>query len=44
MEYKQLTKEVQIPVLGLGTWQTGGRTEADYSEDEKNIKAINAAI
>ncbi|MBI5393135.1 aldo/keto reductase [Candidatus Woesearchaeota archaeon] len=44
MEYKQLTADVQIPVLGLGTWQIGGRTEADYTDDEKNIKAITAAV
>jgi diketogulonate reductase-like aldo/keto reductase len=44
MEYKTLYKDTQIPVLGLGTWQIGGRLEADYSKDKENVEAIKKAI
>jgi diketogulonate reductase-like aldo/keto reductase len=44
MDYKQLTKDCRIPVIGLGTWEIGGRTEADYSKDEAAVEAIMAAI
>lgn len=43
MEYKKI-KNLILPVLGLGTWQIGGRLEADYSEDDKSIQAIKDAI
>ncbi|PKP52397.1 MAG: aldo/keto reductase [Bacteroidetes bacterium HGW-Bacteroidetes-1] len=33
-----------IPVLGLGTWEMGGRSSADKSEDNKWIHAIEFAI
>src|SRR5690606_35488374 len=33
-----------LPVYGLGTWQMGGRGEADYSNDSAEIKAIQKAI
>ena len=44
MEYKELTKGVKIPVLGVGTWGLGGKHSADYSDDENAIAAIRAAI
>jgi len=44
MEYKNLIDNVQIPVLGLGTWLMGGRMEPDYSDDENCIQAIKKAI
>ncbi|HSX18566.1 MAG TPA: aldo/keto reductase [Candidatus Saccharimonadales bacterium] len=44
MEYKNLTKKVKIPALGLGTWHMGGDMTADYSQDEKYISAIGYAI
>jgi len=44
MEYKLLYGNVKIPVLGLGTWQIGGKYEADYSSDEENIQAMKKAI
>jgi diketogulonate reductase-like aldo/keto reductase len=33
-----------LPELGLGTWQMGGRREADFSKDKEDIAAIKAAI
>ncbi len=33
-----------LPELGLGTWQMGGRREADFSNDAQEIEAIKAAI
>ncbi len=44
MEYKNLIDDTQIPVLGLGTWLIGGGIEADHSDDNKSIKAIQAAM
>lgn len=35
---------MKMPMLGLGTWQMGGRTTADYSQDKKEILAIQHAI
>ena len=40
MEYKDLTENQKIPVLGLGTWGIGSGTGADYSQDEKHVDAI----
>lgn len=39
-----LQQRVNIPVLGLGTWEMGGRHQADKSEDTKWIDAISFAI
>ena len=34
----------RIPVLGLGTWRVGGGMTADYSQDERELAGIRAAI
>ncbi|MBN1693850.1 aldo/keto reductase [candidate division WOR-3 bacterium] len=44
MEYKNLTKNTKIPVLGLGTWEIGGRMSRDTSYDAEGIAAIRGAI
>ncbi|MBI2572443.1 aldo/keto reductase [Candidatus Woesearchaeota archaeon] len=44
MQFKPLTKKVNIPVLGLGTWKIGGEREADFSKDKESIDAIQQAI
>jgi myo-inositol catabolism protein IolS len=41
---KTLANGFSLPVYGLGTWQMGGRWEADISQDEKEIHAIQHAI
>lgn len=41
---KRLSSGFELPVLGLGTWQMGGRREVDTSHDEQDITAIRAAI
>ena len=42
---KTLKNGFQMPVLGLGTWQMGGRHERDpNNNDEADIRAIRAAI
>jgi diketogulonate reductase-like aldo/keto reductase len=45
MEYKILTGNFKIPVIGLGTFKIGGSsTEPDFSEDKESIQAIKDAI
>jgi diketogulonate reductase-like aldo/keto reductase len=44
MEYKNLTKNTKIPVLGLGTWEIGGGMSTDTSRDNEGITAIRKAI
>jgi len=44
MEYKSLTEEVKIPVLGIGTWGMGGEFSKDYSSDREDISALKTAI
>ncbi len=42
---KKLNNGFEIPVYGLGTWQMGGRSERDLSNDDQaDIEAINNAI
>lgn len=41
---KTLKSGFSLPVYGLGTWEMGGRSTPDYSNDEKEISAIKAAI
>ena len=43
MEFKTIAG-IKISILGLGTWHMGGDMSADYSEDNKYIKAIKYAI
>lgn len=44
MEFKNLTAQQKIPVLGIGTWKIGGGMIADRSHDQKYIEAIQFAI
>ncbi len=44
MEYKDLTKNIKISSLGLGTWHMGGAFRPDYSDDRRYIEAIAYAI
>ncbi len=41
---KNLKSKFELPELGLGTWQMGGREEANSQNDEKDIAGIRAAI
>lgn len=41
---KKLKSGFELPVYGLGLWGMGGRWESDVSEDEKELRAINAAL
>ena len=43
MEYKTISG-IKLPVLGFGTWEIGGRFEADESEKNKGIEIIKNAI
>lgn len=44
MEYKKLTENQKIPVLGLGTWEVGGGMSRRTRNDEEEITAIEKAI
>ena len=44
MEFKKLTDNITIPVIGLGTWTIGGGDEADTTYDDEDISAIRTAI
>lgn len=44
MEFKKLSNNIEIPVIGLGTWTIGGGDEADTTYDKENISAIKTAI
>lgn len=47
MKYKIPTKKVGaffLPVLGLGTWQMGGRYEADFTRDSEEINFVRQAF
>jgi len=44
MEYRELTKGVSIPVLGLGTWGMGGRETPDKARDRETVIAIRMAV
>lgn len=41
---KKLKNGFELPVYGLGTWQMGGRLEADSGNDTAEVKAIQNAI
>ncbi|WP_456400493.1 aldo/keto reductase [Mesoaciditoga sp.] len=36
--------EINLPVVGIGTWGMGGKFEADHSRDEETAKAIIKAV
>ncbi len=44
MKTKKLADGSEIPALGFGTWEMGGRMSKDDTEDEKYIGAIQNAI
>ncbi len=44
MEYKNLTEHTKIPVLGLGTWEIGGRMKRDTSQDKESVAGIKKAV
>ncbi len=35
---------ISIPILGIGTWEMGGRQSPDKSEDDKFVRAIQFAL
>lgn len=44
MEYITITDNVQIPVLGIGTWRIGGGLEKDTTHDKECVEAIKTAL
>ncbi|GAN35215.1 MAG: aldo/keto reductase [Candidatus Brocadia sp. AMX2] len=44
MEFKKLSNNIEIPVIGLGTWTIGGGDVADTTYDSEDISAIKNAI
>ena len=45
MHFKQLGRtNIKIPVMGMGTWEIGGRQKIDNSHDEEDIRAIRQAV
>ncbi|WP_347273129.1 aldo/keto reductase [Candidatus Kuenenia sp.] len=44
MEFKRLTDNITIPVIGLGTWNIGGGDVADTTYDSEDISAMKTAI
>ncbi len=44
MEYREITKGVEVPVLGLGTWGMGGRETPDKARDSETVTAIRMAL
>jgi diketogulonate reductase-like aldo/keto reductase len=44
MEYRELTKGVSIPILGLGTWGMGGRENPDKARDAETVTVIRMAV
>ena len=44
MEYKNITADIKIPVLGIGTWKMGGDLIPDYSHGQKDITVLKQAI
>jgi diketogulonate reductase-like aldo/keto reductase len=44
MEFREITKGVKVPILGLGTWGMGGKETADHSRDAETVTAIRMAL
>jgi len=44
MEYRKITGDVRIPVLGLGTWGMGGRQSPNRSRDREEVAALRLGI
>ena len=44
MQYKTLLDGTQLPVLGLGTWDVGGGSTPDYSQDAVLVDKLKQAI
>jgi diketogulonate reductase-like aldo/keto reductase len=44
MKYQKLSNGQNIPLVGLGTWNIGGRFEKDLSKEKEEIKVIQEAI
>jgi diketogulonate reductase-like aldo/keto reductase len=44
MQSETLVDGSSIPVLGLGTWQMGGASTADYSQDKETIATLEQLI
>ena len=44
MQSKAIPGGGQIPVIGLGTWEVGGHSSPDYSQDESVIRAWKQAL
>lgn len=44
MVYKELFDGAQIPGVGFGTWEMGGRSQPNTLQDDKEIEAIRTAI
>lgn len=44
IDVKTLKEGFSLPVYGLGTWEMGGRTDPDYSNDNTYIDAIKNAV
>ena len=44
MGFREITKGVSIPILGLGTWGMGGRETPDKARDSDTVTAIRMAV
>ncbi|MDQ1279086.1 MAG: Aldo/keto reductase [Thermoproteota archaeon] len=44
MEFKRLANGLMMPVLGMGTWEMGGRQTPDSANDSKEINALRTGI
>lgn len=44
MECKKLANGLMMPVLGLGTWEMGGRQTSDTTKDKEEVAALRRGI